>query len=101
MSKYYNPYQIHLQLPVRVVVHEFGTSVLSFQTAGRECLFLSRSKLDGSNRSGYSLVFPIFGPPTDEASSMPQHVRKNVGNSTVVAYDTAKTAGIECSLALA
>jgi glucose-6-phosphate 1-epimerase len=90
-------------------VHEFGATVLSFQTAvGRECLFLSRdSKLDGSKpvRGGIPLVFPIFGPPppTDEASTMPQHgfLRKNVWKFDESSrYDTAEAAGIECSLAL-
>jgi glucose-6-phosphate 1-epimerase len=95
-------------------VHEFGATVLSFQTAvGRECLFLSRdSKLDGSKpvRGGIPLVFPIFGPPpppptTDEAacSTMPQHgfLRRNVWKFDESSrYDTAQAAGMECSLTL-
>jgi glucose-6-phosphate 1-epimerase len=96
-------------------VHEFGATILSFQTAaGRECLFLSRnSKMDGSKpiRGGIPLVFPIFGPPvaaSQEESSgskntMPQHgfLRKNVWKfDESTRYDTAEAAGMECSLQL-
>jgi glucose-6-phosphate 1-epimerase len=88
-------------------IHEFGATITSFKTAaGRECLFTSRdAKLDGTKaiRGGIPLVFPIFGPPSESTSSMPQHgfLRNNVwkvDESTF--YDTPEAAGMECSLEL-
>jgi glucose-6-phosphate 1-epimerase len=93
-------------------VHEFGATVLSYQTAvGRECLFLSRdSKLDGTKpvRGGIPLVFPIFGPPADidaaaSNNTMPQHgfLRKNVWQcETSSRYDKQEAAGMEFTLQL-
>lgn len=67
----------HTKTGSKARIHEFGATVLEFTTAkGREVLFVSRdAKLDGSKavRGGIPLVFPIFGPPKDGKSTMPQH----------------------------
>ena len=72
-------------------VHLYGATVISFCTGGgdvgvgddkskeedeEERLFVSsKAKLDGSKaiRGGIPLVFPIFGPPAEAQSTMPQH----------------------------
>jgi len=94
----------HSASGAKCVVHDFGATVISFQTgAGRECLFVSRdAKKDGSKaiRGGIPLVFPQFGQPD---TSMPQHgfLRTNfwkVEESS--AFDNESEAGIRYSLAL-
>ena len=94
----------HSASGAKCTVHDFGATVLSFQTsAGRECLFLSRdAKLDGSKaiRGGIPLVFPQFGQPD---TTMPQHgfLRTNfwkVDESSV--FDDEDEAGITYSLDL-
>lgn len=60
-------------------VHEIGATVLVFHPSPNkycEVLFVSRDAvLNGSKaiRGGIPVVFPIFGPPTEEGSDMPQH----------------------------
>ena len=94
----------HSASGAKCTVHDFGATVLSFQTSsGRECLFLSRdAKLDGSKavRGGIPLVFPQFGQPD---TSMPQHgfLRTNfwkADESSV--FDDEEEAGITYSLDL-
>jgi glucose-6-phosphate 1-epimerase len=87
-----------------VKVHPYGATVLSYSTATRECLFVSESAvLDGSLpiRGGIPVVFPIFGPPSDPKSTMPQHgfARRNRWVA-VQDYDTAEFAGITFQLDL-
>ena len=89
-------------------VHKFGATVISYKSAdGRENLFLSSSaKLDGSKaiRGGIPLVFPIFGPPTDAGSTMPQHGFARQNTWTVKdgsLHDSAEHAGISLTLNLA
>ena len=88
-------------------VHKFGATVISYKSAdGRENLFLSSlAKLDGSKaiRGGIPLVFPIFGPPTDEGSTMPQHgfARQNMwAVKEGSQHDSAEHAGVALSLSL-
>ena len=58
-------------------IYLYGATITSFVTASKkEILFVSEKAIvDGSKaiRGGIPLVFPIFGPPTDESSDMPQH----------------------------
>jgi glucose-6-phosphate 1-epimerase len=86
-------------------IHEFGATVLSYTSAARrEILFVSRdAKLDGSKavRGGIPLVFPIFGPPKDESSTMPQHgfARNNVWSTVEGSeFDEDDSAGISYEL---
>lgn len=94
----------HSASGAKCIVHDFGATVVSFQTAaGRECLFVSRdAKKDGSKavRGGIPLVFPQFGQPD---KSMPQHgfLRTNfwkVDESS--AFDNDTEAGVSYSLEL-
>eukprot|EP00563_Minutocellus_polymorphus_P020376 CAMPEP_0197726886 /NCGR_PEP_ID=MMETSP1434-20131217/17556_1 /TAXON_ID=265543 /ORGANISM="Minutocellus polymorphus, Strain CCMP3303" /LENGTH=319 /DNA_ID=CAMNT_0043312935 /DNA_START=45 /DNA_END=1004 /DNA_ORIENTATION=+ len=89
-------------------VHKFGATVISYKSAdGRENLFLSSTaKLDGSKaiRGGIPQVFPIFGPPTDAGSTMPQHgfARQNMWTVKEGSqHDSAEHAGIALTLNLA
>ncbi|RKP27359.1 galactose mutarotase-like domain-containing protein [Syncephalis pseudoplumigaleata] len=62
-----------------VVVHRTGATVVSWRSAGKERLFLSKTAvLDGSKaiRGGIPLVFPQFGKASDPNhpyASFPQH----------------------------
>jgi glucose-6-phosphate 1-epimerase len=62
-------------------IHEHGATVLSYVNAkGRDLLFVSnKAVLDGSKaiRGGIPLVFPIFGPPPQKASSEGTEVKQS------------------------
>jgi len=96
----------HSASGAKCIVHDFGATVLSYQTSsGRECLFLSRdAKLDGTKaiRGGIPLVFPQFGQPD---MNMPQHgfLRTNfwkVVDDESMMFDNDEEAGITYSLDL-
>lgn len=94
----------HTASGARCKVHELGATVLSYFDGKREILFVSReAKLDGSKaiRGGVPLVFPIFGPPTEPDSTMPQHgfARNNVWKMGEV-FDTEESAGVSFTLEL-
>mmetsp|Transcript_24586 Transcript_24586/g.71914 ORF Transcript_24586/g.71914 Transcript_24586/m.71914 type:complete len:310 (-) Transcript_24586:221-1150(-) len=99
---------VHSKSGASVGVHKFGATVVSYKSAsGRENLFVSRdAKLDGTKaiRGGIPLVFPIFGPPKDSGSSMPQHgfARSNVWTVKEGSqHDEESHAGIALTLDLA
>lgn len=70
---------VHSKTGSIVSIHEKGATILGFQPTPEsycEQLFVSEAAvLDGSKaiRGGIPLVFPIFGPPKDANSDMPQH----------------------------
>ena len=89
-------------------IHPFDATVMSYiDKSGRETLFLSKlAKLDGSKaiRGGIPLVFPIFGPPNEKGSTMPQHGYARQNNWTVKEsskHDSEEHAGIVMTLDLA
>jgi glucose-6-phosphate 1-epimerase len=86
-------------------VHELGATILSYRSGDKEPLFLSSAAvLDGSKaiRGGIPICFPIFGPPKDTDSTMPQHgfARVSTWNLTRI-YDEPKLAGATYTLDLA
>ncbi|RKP14823.1 galactose mutarotase-like domain-containing protein, partial [Piptocephalis cylindrospora] len=62
----------------KVEVYLYGATVTSWESCGKERLYLSKTaKLDGSKavRGGIPLVFPVFGkyPAAHEYGDLPQH----------------------------
>ena len=86
-----------------IKIHPLGATILSYvDGTGHENLFVSETAvLDGSKaiRGGIPTVFPIFGPPELEGSTMPQHgfSRRNVWTETKT-WDESGSAG--CSYEL-
>lgn len=86
-------------------IHELGATVLGYRNAaGRDVLLLSRDAiLDGSKaiRGGIPLVFPIFGPPSDDKSTMPQHgFARNNKWTKLSTFDNEDAAGAQFQLLL-
>lgn len=84
-------------------VHPLGATILSYvDGTGHENLFVSKTAvLNGTKpiRGGIPTVFPIFGPPKLEGSTMPQHgfSRRNVWTETKE-YDETDSAGVAYEL---
>jgi len=94
----------HSSSGAAIKIHPYGATVLSYSSGknGKEHLFVSESAvLDGTKpvRGGIPVVFPIFGPPSDSASTMPQHgfARRNFW-TFLSDYDKSESAG--CSYEL-
>lgn len=87
-----------------VVILLYGGTVISWQTAGQERLFLSdAAKLDGTKavRGGIPLVFPVFGKSEEKAvASLPQHGFARISKWELLGKTTDSSSHVQVDLGL-
>lgn len=98
--------KVTLKLPTgeSVVILLHGGTVISWQTAGGEHLFLSEAaKLDGSKavRGGIPLVFPVFGKSSETpVVSLPQHGFARISKWELLGKTTDSESHVQVDLGL-